>query len=102
MVDNMLRRSDLLQRFALVPLLSTGLPARRLAQAPHPRRLLEPVTRGRLRTVGAVEFQAPFQLRDLGSQSRILGNQRLYPSSLSVYPSGLRNDDRKQFFSCQR
>jgi hypothetical protein len=50
---------------------------RRFARARHPRRLLEPVTRRRLATVGTVQSQPSLKLGDARFQRRDLGRLRL-------------------------
>src|SRR5262245_27883471 len=51
-------------------LLATGRLARRLAQAPDPRRLAQSVARRRLAAVATVQAQPARQLGDLGLQDR--------------------------------
>src|SRR6516225_9600891 len=50
---------------------------RRFAQARHPRRLLEPVTRRRLAAVGTVQSQPSLKFGDTHFQGRDLGRLRL-------------------------
>ncbi len=82
-------RLGLTQRVARMSLSPPGRVAGRLAQAPHPHRLLEPVARRRLAAVGAIQSKATLQLGDPRPQGRyLLGLRRDL--------RGLRRNQRKE------
>ena len=72
------------QRLARVTRLPAWLPLGFLAQAPHSRRLFQPVARRRLRAVRAVQTELAFKFGNPRLQSRDLGR--------------LSSNQRNQFF----
>ena len=78
MLDNPVGLGDLTQRIAAMAFLTAARLARARAQAlQHPRPLLQPVARRRLRAIGAVQAQTAMQLRILGPKRRALSPKRL-------------------------
>ena len=69
-LDDRVRLGDLTQRVAVVTFLPSARLARARAQAlQDPRLLLQPVARGRLRAVGAVQAQPTPKLRHLSAKT---------------------------------
>jgi hypothetical protein len=76
-LDNPIRLGDLAQRIAAMALLAAARLACARAQAPQHPRLLQPVARGRLGAVGAVQAKATTKLSDLGESRIELASQRI-------------------------
>ena len=87
MINHNVRRNDLPQGLTRMSLLPAAGLARWLAQAPGPRRLLQPIARGWLATVAAVEAEAALQFGDLALQAL---NQLLHRGVLAKEPLDLR------------
>ena len=77
MIDDPVRLGNLPQGLAFMTFLPARRLVRRFAQARHPRRLLEPVTRRRLAAVGTVQSKPSLKLGDTRFQGRDLGRLRL-------------------------
>src|SRR5665213_3589736 len=77
MIDDRVGLGRLPESLALVAFLPAGLLAGGLAQARHPRRLLQAVARRRLAAVGTVQAEPALKLRDPRLQSRVIRQQRL-------------------------
>src|SRR6516165_1381853 len=77
MIDDPVRLGNLPQGLAFMTILPARWLVRRFAQARHPRRLLEPVTRWRLAAVGTVQSQPSLKFGDTRFQGRDLGRLRL-------------------------
>ena len=71
-INDLVGRLHAAQGLARMPFLTTRPLARRLAQAPHPHRLLEPIARWRLAAVGAIKPQLALQLSNPRRHSRNL------------------------------
>src|ERR1700719_4483394 len=87
MINHNVRRNDLPQGLARMPLLPAAELARWLAQAPGPRRLLQPIARWWLATVAAVEAEPALQLGDPALQAF---NQLLQRGVLGQQPLDVR------------
>jgi hypothetical protein len=77
MIDDPVRLGNLPQGLAFMTFPPARWFVRRFAQARHPRRLLEPVTRRRLAAVGTVQSQPSLKFGDTRFQGRDLGCLRL-------------------------
>src|SRR5580704_14659389 len=89
-IDHLVGLVDLKQGLAFVAFLPARRPSRRLARAPDPSRLLEPIAGRRLAAIGTVQshpalkFRNPrFERRNLGRLRRHQRNQ-LFPRRLAV------------------
>ena len=77
MIDDHVGAGGLPQGLALVAFLPARLFAGGLAQARHPRRLLQPVARRRLAAVGTVQTEPTLQFRNAGHKRSDLRRLRL-------------------------
>ena len=76
MIGDFVGLGGLSQGLALVTLLPARLSAGFFAQAPHPRRLLQPIARRRLAAVLTVQAEPALEFGDPRFQSRIFSHQR--------------------------
>lgn len=76
MIGDLVRLGGLSQGFALVAFLPARLSAGPFAQAPHPRRLLQPIARRRLAAVRTVQSEPVLEFPDPRLQSRVFSHQR--------------------------
>ena len=88
MLDHMVGFGDLAESLAVVTGLSARRPARTLAQAADPRRLLQTIARRRLGTVRAVQPKPTLQPGDPRLQSRGLRQKRFIQRN-KLFPRGL-------------
>ena len=85
-IDHSVRRRHLPQSLARMSLLPAAGLARRFAQTPGPRRLLQSIARRRLAAVAAVEAEPTLQLRNpvLQTFNQLLKRRVLCPQLLDL------------------